>query len=121
MPALGKAFDSNLPVDSYGRTIEKENQMLLQLIQEFRPSRIVNLHAIKDVTKAGMYADPRTDCKGYALGFETDSTLAISMARLVWENGGRVPGNALDSSPTVRYYNDPYPASKGTLQKRKLH
>lgn len=120
MPQPGKAFDQERPVDVYGRTIEKENQVLLQLIQDYLPSRIVNLHAIKDVTKAGIYADPRTDCNGYALGFSTDSSLAISMASFIESNGGKVPGNNLQGVPTALYYHDPEIASAGLLQKRNL-
>ena len=64
-------------LDAHGRLIEKENALLLQLIQSFAPERIVNIHAIKDSTKAGIFADPRTDCDGRALGFASDSTLAV--------------------------------------------
>lgn len=120
MPALGTAFLKGSPVDVYGRVIEKENQFLLQLIQDYQPSRIVNLHAIKDVTKAGIYADPRTDCSGHALGFGTDSSLAVNMAQFIECNGGAVPGNSLQQSPTALYYHDPEIAPSGTLQKRNL-
>jgi hypothetical protein len=121
MPSLGKEFDEEKPFDFNGRLIEKENQYLLQLIQDYKPSRIVNLHAIKDITKAGIYADPRTDCNGLALGFETDSSLAVSMANYICEKGGRVPGNNLAMNPTALYYYDPQIAAVGSLQKRNLH
>jgi hypothetical protein len=121
MPSLGKEFDKEKPFDFNGRLIEKENQYLLQLIQDYKPSRIVNLHAIKDITKAGIYADPRTDCNGLALGFETDSSLAVSMANYICEKGGRVPGNNLAMNPTALYYHDPQIAAVGSLQKRNLH
>jgi hypothetical protein len=121
MPALGTPFDENNPVDVNGRLIENENAVLLQLIQDFQPSRIVTLHAIRDVTKAGIYADPRTDCKGLALGFAPDSTLAVSMATFISENGGYVPGNKIKECPTALYYNDPEPAMSGSIQKRNLH
>lgn len=121
MPALGKSFSKGNPVDMYGRNIERENQFLLQLIQDYQPSRIVNLHAIKDVSKAGVYADPRTDCSGHALGFETDSSLAVSMAQFIDGNGGNVPGNGLQKSATALYYNDPQIAAVGLLQNRNLH
>jgi hypothetical protein len=120
MPQPGKAFSPELPFDIYGRTIEKENQFLLQLIQDYSPSRIVNLHAIKDITKAGIYADPRTDCDGYALGFATDSSLAVSMASLIESGGGKVPGNNLQQTPTALYYNDPETAPVGLFQKRNF-
>jgi len=118
MPALGTTFNYDQPVDGKERTIEKENQLLLELIQTYLPSRIVNLHAIKDITKAGIYADPRTDCNGVALGFETDSLLAIKMASFVQKHDGIIPGNSLAKQPTALYYSDPHIAEAGTLQKR---
>jgi predicted deacylase len=121
MPAAGKAFSIDDGHDHAGRIIENENRMLLQLIQQFRPSRIVNLHAIRDITKAGIYADPRTDCKGIAIGFNEDSTLAVSMAQYIHFNGGKVPGNRIEKRITALYYNDPPAASKGMKQKRNLH
>lgn len=121
MPALGKAFDPSQPLDFHERPIEKENQYLLQFIQDYKPSRIANLHAIRDVSKAGIYADPRTGCTGLAVGFETDSILAVSMAQYICANGGDVPGNHLQAAPTALYYNDPSIAATGSIQKRNLH
>ncbi len=118
MPSLGKGFDASLPLDHLGRTIEQENQLLLDVITQFRPDRIANIHAIRDVAHAGIYADPRTDSKGIALGFSSDSGLAISMASHVAANGGYVPGNNVDKNPTALYYKDPVPAAEGHLQKR---
>jgi len=120
MPRPGLAFDETHPVDARGRKIEEENQMMLRLLQEFRPQRVANLHAIRDTARAGIFADPRTDCKGRALGFETDESLALTMARFVGENGGRVPGNRLSSSPSALYYKDPLPARAGALQARNF-
>lgn len=120
MPGLGKKFDYHLPHDHAGRPIETENQLLLGLVQEYNPSRIVNLHAIKDVSRAGVYADPRTDCNGVALGFTPDSTVAINMAGYIHGKGGRVPGNSLDKQPTALYFKDPAIAPAGHLQKRNL-
>ena len=121
MPSLGKGFNLNDPVDMYGRRIERENQLLLQLIQDYQPERIVNLHAIKDTGRCGIYADPRTDCHGYALGFEKDSSLAVSMATFIEKNSGNVTGNNLQKNATALYYNDPEIAGAGSLQKRNLH
>lgn len=120
MPSLGRAYDPLIPYDHAGRMIEMENQYLLRLIQSFRPSRIANIHAIRDVNKAGIFADPRTDCRGIALGFDTDSSLAVSMARLIHEGGGMVPGNKIDKEPSALYHCDPRAASAGQLQKRNL-
>jgi len=60
MPPLGKPFDPGNPFDFMGRDIEKENQFLLRIINEFRPTRILNIHAIRNTGLAGVYADPRT-------------------------------------------------------------
>ena len=121
MPTLGKAYDPLVPYDHAGRLIEKENQYLLQLIQTYQPTRIANIHAIRDVSKAGIFADPRTDCQGLALGFEADSSLAVSMAGYIQDNGGMVPGNTLKEEPTALYHCDPRTASPGVFQKRNLH
>lgn len=121
MPTPGKPFNETNPIDANGRLIEMENQYLLQLIQEHKPSHIINLHAIRDVSKAGIYADPRTDCKGFALGFEPDSVIAVSIAMDIYKKGGCVTGNNLSSNPTALYYKDPLIAPAGTLQKRNLH
>jgi hypothetical protein len=120
MPCLGTPYREDEPFDHHGRSMEKEIRYLLQLIQEYRPSRIVNLHAIRDTTKAGIYADPRTDCRGMALGFETDSVLALGMARFISEKGGFVPGNKLSSLPSALYYHDPAIAPEGCWQPRNL-
>ena len=103
-----------------GREIEKENQLLLRLINMFKPERIANIHAIRDTEHAGIYADPRTDSKSYALGFETDSSLAVEMALMVDKNGGYIPGNQLNKKPTALYYKDPTPVGKGSFQKRNF-
>lgn len=121
MPALGKPFDKNNPFDYAGRPIEKENQLLLQLIQEFRPQRVINVHAIRTVERAGVYADPRTDDKGRAFEFKSDSSLAIDMAYYIKAHNGHAPGNNLDTKPTALYYCDPAVAKPGLKQNRNLH
>jgi hypothetical protein len=118
MPSPGKAYKPHSPKDHLGREIERENQLLLDLIDEFRPDRIANLHAIRDEAQAGIYADPRTDSKGFALGFAADSALAINMAAHVYEQGGEVPGNKINKRPSALYYKDPAVAQPGQLQKR---
>lgn len=120
MPSLGKNLGED-EKDHLGREIEIENMLLLELINMYRPKRIVNIHAIRDTTKAGIYADPRTDAKGIALGYETDSSLAIEMAKYVYGNNGFIPGNHIDSSPSSLYYCDPPIAATGCMQKRNLH
>jgi hypothetical protein len=120
MPPLGRSFNDEDPTDYIGRPIEVENQLLLQLINEYKPDRIVNLHAIHNINQAGIFADPRTDYQGYALGFESDSVLAIQMAKFIYERGGNVAGNRLDNSPTALYYNDPAIAPEGEPQSRNM-
>ena len=68
MPTPGQAFDEDHELDHAGRKIENENALLLELIGEYHPQRIVNLHAIRDTNYAGVYADPRTDQNSIALG-----------------------------------------------------
>ena len=120
LPSLGQPFLLDNAVDAYGRKIEAENQLLLQLIQAWEPDRIVNLHAIKDYGKSGIYADPRTDCRGRALGYASDSALAVTMAKYIDEKGGKVYGNKVKTAPTALYYLDPKPAALGEMQQRNL-
>ncbi|MBL7738933.1 MAG: hypothetical protein JNK14_06910 [Chitinophagaceae bacterium] len=120
MPSPGKAFDEENATDHAGRKIEQENRLLLQLIHLFKPQRIANIHAIRDTSYGGIYADPRTDQHGLALGYTTDSILAIGMASFIHQRGGNVAGNKPDRSPTALYYKDPRPSPAGFLQKRNM-
>jgi len=120
MPPLGKGFDVNRPLDFAGRTIEKENQLMLQVIQTFKPDRILNIHAIKDPRNAGVFADPRTDANGLSLGFETDSSLAVTMAAYIDSLGGSAPGNHLGKKPTAMYHSDFRAVPEGAFQKRNF-
>jgi hypothetical protein len=121
MPLLGKPFDPEVPVDAMHREIEGENQALLQLIQVFAPDRMINIHAIRDRNKAGVFADPRTDCLGYAVGFESDKALALMMAQYIQSHGAPCPGNALSIDPTALYHLDPAVADEGKKQKRSFN
>jgi hypothetical protein len=120
MPTPGKAYDENSSLDHLGRMIEIENQLLLQLIQAFKPQRIINVHAIRNTGYGGVYADPRTDNSGIAFGYLPDSQLALTIARYIDEHGGNVNGNNLYSNPTALYYKDPEPAPAGSFQKRNM-
>jgi hypothetical protein len=120
MPSPGKAFDENNSLDHEGRKIEQENQLLLQLIQVFKPQRIANLHAIRDMNYGGVYADPRTDHNGLASGYSSDSSLAVKMASYIHQQRGNVTGNNLAKKPTTIYYKDPAPSQAGNLQKRNM-
>ncbi len=120
MPSLGKSFNTKNPVDDLGRAIEQENQVLLQLIEKYRPQRIINIHAIRDKDRAGIFADPRTSANGIALDYRSDSSLAILMALYIHLSGGEVKGNNLSKKPTSLYHNDPKISAPGTLQPRNL-
>ena len=120
MPTPGEPFDEESFRDHLGREIEKENRLLLQLISVFRPNRIANIHSTRDMGYAGIFADPRTDSRSHALGFETDSSLAIAMASLLYTRKGYIPGNNLEKKATALYYKDPLPVAKGLFQERNL-
>lgn len=120
MPTPGKAFRPSAPFDHVGREIERENQLLLQVIQAFKPDRVANLHAIRNSTYGGVYADPRTDENGIAIGYDADSTLAVDMAAYIHAKGGNVAGNNLKKRPTALYYKDPKPVPAGEFQPRNM-
>ncbi|HVF82065.1 MAG TPA: hypothetical protein VM884_09035 [Flavisolibacter sp.] len=120
MPMLGKPFYADAPLDAHNREIEKENRLLLQLIQAFAPQRVATIHAIRDKNNCGVFADPRTDCNGMALGFQSDSALVMLMAKYIDSCGGLVAGNSLSKNPGSRYYLDPKIAEQGTLQERNV-
>jgi hypothetical protein len=120
MPTPGQSFDEDHCRDHIGRKMENETTLLLDLINQYRPQRIVNLHAIRDTARAGVFADPRTDHNGLALGYESDSSLAVSMALAIREQGGYVPGNHLHKKPNALYYKDPLPVEAGQFQPRNF-
>ena len=120
MPTPGKPFDEDDSLDHVGRKTENENAILLELIDQYRPQRIVNLHAIRTTENAGVYADPRTDHHRIALGYATDSSLATTIAKHIFGNGGYVPGNRINSQPTALYYKDPVSVAAGLFQKRNM-
>lgn len=120
MPSPGSALDETGKSDHAGRKLEDENLLLLQLIEVYRPQRIASVHAIRDKNYSGFFADPRTDERGIALGYDTDSSLAVMMAGYVYQLGGPVPGNQLTRRPTALYYKDPSPAPKGNFQPRNF-
>jgi hypothetical protein len=120
MPTPGTTITDEEHTDHAGRKVEWENMLLLRLINELKPQRIASLHAIRNKEYAGFFADPRTDEEGLALGYETDSSLAVMMASYVGNKGGSVPGNRLSQAPTALYYKDPAPVAKGFFQERNF-
>lgn len=121
MPPLGKPYDPETNADALGRAIEYENGLLLQLIQTYKPQRIVNIHAIRDTAQSGVFADPRTDARGYALEFASDSNLALNMAQHIVQQGGTAAGNRCNGEPTAVYHKDPPVAAPGQWQRRSCH
>ena len=123
-PDFGHAYDPATQQDSRGRPIESENRMLLELIDRFRPARIVSVHAIHTPSLAGIFADPRTDSSGLALGYDSDRALALAMAERAAAGGAGVQGNRLDasghtqSSSSTQYRRDPPIAGIGQQQTR---
>ncbi len=109
MPAVGKDFDPKNPKDARGRKMEAENQALLELIRQFSPVRVASLHAIKEVGRAGVFADPHPAAVGSgsaadkSLAADTDA-LALDMARKVAGRGGHVAGNKLGTADETSLY-----------------
>jgi hypothetical protein len=120
MPTPGHAFDEDNCRDHAGRKMENETSLLLELINQYRPQRIVNLHAIRNTEYAGVFADPRTDHNGIALGYASDSSLAVTIAQAIQQQGGHIPGNQLQKKPTALYHKDPAAAVEGSFQKRNF-
>ncbi|MCC6628359.1 MAG: hypothetical protein IT340_13290 [Chloroflexi bacterium] len=127
-PLPGQAFDPANPIDAgplrrdgrrgSGRPIEPENIVLLELIDRFRPSRIASVHAVRDPDIAGIFADPRTDAAGRALGFADDKRLAVTMAQHARHGGANVPANLLGGTPNALYPRDPTAVAAGVTQPR---
>ncbi len=121
-PVPGKRYDPADPKDAEKRQIEPENRMLMELINRFKPSRIASVHSTHTLGDAGIYADPRSDAKGKALGYDSDKDLAFEMAKNAAGKGANVPGNDLSGKkPNAIYPSDPAPAAAGKKQKRTDH
>lgn len=91
-PDLGKDLDLDRPVDAKGRLIEPSNLALLGLINAFKPSRLVSIHAVKNFTQAGIFADPHPSVRNSQLAQDSDA-LAITMAKEAAKRGVHVAGN----------------------------
>ncbi len=120
MPTPGQPFNEKDKLDHAGRQIESENSLLLDLINQFKPDRMISLHAIRNTELAGVFADPRCDHRGIALGYASDSSLAIMIASAIEAQGACTPGNRLYKKPTALYYKDPPAVPKGKVQRRNL-
>ena len=91
---------------------------MLSIIAAFNPQRIINIHAIRETDHAGIFADPRTDSKGLAMGYETDSSLAIGMSVFIQQNGAYAGGNKQNGIVSTVIITIPI-ASAGEWQARK--
>jgi hypothetical protein len=58
-PDPGKDLAASGGKDATGRDILPENQLLMQLMERFKPERIISLHGTQHPDKAGVFYDPR--------------------------------------------------------------
>ena len=58
-PDPGKDLAASGGKDATGRDILPENQLLMQLMERFKPERIISLHGTQYPEKAGIFYDPR--------------------------------------------------------------
>jgi hypothetical protein len=58
-PVPGKDLAASGGKDATGRDILPENQLLMQLMERFKPERIISLHGTQHPEKAGVFYDPR--------------------------------------------------------------
>jgi hypothetical protein len=58
-PDPGKDLAASGGTDATGREILPENQLLMQLMERFKPERIISLHGTQYPEKAGVFYDPR--------------------------------------------------------------
>lgn len=103
-PDLGKDLDLTKPLDAKGRVVEPSNIALMALIEAFKPSRIVSVHAIKDLGQAGIFADPHpsTAAAGDPQAQAADA-LALTMAKEADRLGVNTRGNRRGTAWTSLY------------------
>lgn len=58
--ADAKAAGGGTPVDKLGRAILPENLLLIELMERFRPERIISIHGTFGPGSAGVFYDPRS-------------------------------------------------------------
>ena len=78
-PAKGLAGAGSPPKDALGKDIRTENVLLLQLIDRFKPERIISIHGTWDPAMAGVSYDPRAP----AVPGDRDERLALDAADLI--------------------------------------
>jgi len=97
-PTIGTGVDTDLgeglgaPRDALGRSIERANLALIDLIRRTRPRRIASVHAIGRARWVGIYADPDPGT-GTPVGEEAGD-LAERMHVIACACGARLPGSA---------------------------
>ncbi|MFS0701551.1 hypothetical protein AB6N24_16390 [Cellulomonas sp. 179-A 4D5 NHS] len=103
-PDVGKDLDLTKPLDAKGRIVEPSNIALMALIEAFKPSRIVSVHAIKDLGQAGIFADPHpsTAAAGDPQAQAADA-LALTMAKRADALGVNTRGNRRGTAWTSLY------------------
>ena len=101
------------PLDAENRKILIENQLLIQLIERFNPSRIISIHGTRYAHQAGVFSDPITQGPDTAALWRQ----AVNAAKAIlpdppqysWDDPAPVgsPGNTVDSDLqrlTWRFY-----------------
>ncbi|WP_110850844.1 hypothetical protein [Georgenia satyanarayanai] len=66
-----------------------ENVMLMELIDRFRPSRIISIHGTKDTSASGVFADPHFTSPAKRKAIETIAAIGASLAVLMPAAGQR--------------------------------
>jgi len=104
-PDLGKDLDLTKPLDAKGRVVEPANIALMALIDAFKPSRIVSVHAIKDLAQAGIFADPHPSAVKDPADPQAAAAdaLALEMAKRADALGVGVKGNKQGAAWTSLY------------------
>ena len=58
-PTADRDFAASRGRDALGRPIRPENEMLMHLMERYRPERIISLHGTQSPGQAGVFYDPR--------------------------------------------------------------
>lgn len=94
-PANGLAASKNAAgkaIDALGKPIAPENQMLMELMERFRPERIITVHGTWSARSAGVFYDPRESRQD-----ERDAAAPVGPRRSPsWESEGY--GDAMNAA-----------------------
>lgn len=106
MPKIGESPAGMTSIKD--EPMEKENTILLDIVERFRPERLASAHGTTNPNLASVTSDPRPGRTA------EDDKLALVMARKAKAGAARVPGNALGTKDeTARYPTSKQPADKG--------